>query len=430
VRARRLLGAVPAFPGRVPRSTILVVLALLACGGEAKTTSDGCDPTLEVPEGFCAEVVADSLGPLRHVAVRANGDLVVARLSARRDSGGVLILRGKPGERMQVVGSLGNRSMHGVVLADDSTLYASTDHEVVRYRFTGTDFKPAKRVDTIVTGLPSRGKPSHSLALDVRGRLIVNVGALSNACQATDAPNSPGKSPCPELETSAGLWSYSASELMQAFESGSRIASGLHNAVALTANAADSMVYAVSHGRDKLHENWPSVIDELAGATRAGEEMVRVASMRADFGWPYCYYDVVATARVVAPEYATDADAPGRCERAIQPLTAFPAHWSPMAMTFYTGDKFPAKYKQGVFVAFHGSAHRGPLPQDGYAILFVPFKETLPRVDHERFADGFAGEIKSPDGARHRPSGIAQGKDGALYVTDDAGGRVWRIRYR
>jgi glucose/arabinose dehydrogenase len=418
--------------GTVLRSIVLVA-ALASCRSEGTIADpNACDPSIALPDGFCAQIVADSIGAARHIAVRANGDLFVALLAGRRDSGGVAILRDTTRDgRPDVVQRFGSGSTHGLALASDSTLYVSTADAVYRYRFTPEDLAPRGRVDTIVVGLSSRGPPSHSIALDARGRLIVNVGAVSTACAVhADTVGSPGKNPCPELETSGGLWAFDTGKLRQTIADGNRLATGLHNAIALAVNTGDTVVYAVSHGRDRLHESWPDVIDELAGATRAGEEMIRVASIRADYGWPYCYYDIIANKHVVAPEYRSDPAMVGRCNRAIEPLVAFPAHWSPMAMLFYTGDKFPAKYKDGVFVAFHGSAYRTPLPQEGYNVVFVPFRETLPRVDHEIFADGFAGGMKNPTGARHRPSGLAQGKDGALYVSDDKGGRVWRIVYR
>jgi glucose/arabinose dehydrogenase len=101
-----------------------------------------------------------------------------------------------------------------------------------------------------------------------------------------------------------------------------------------------------------------------------------------------------------------------------------------MSMLFYSGTMFPAKYRTGAFVAFHGSAYRAPLPQEGYNVIFVPFKDALPFGDYEIFADGFAGGMLSPEGALHRPVGLAVGPDGALYVSDDKGGRIWKITYR
>jgi glucose/arabinose dehydrogenase len=96
----------------------------------------------------------------------------------------------------------------------------------------------------------------------------------------------------------------------------------------------------------------------------------------------------------------------------------------------FANDKVPPKYRGGAFVAFHGSSHRAPLPEDGYLVAFVPFKDGIPSMDFEVFADGFAGAIKSPGGARSRPAGLALGSDGSLYVSDDKGGRIWRITYK
>jgi glucose/arabinose dehydrogenase len=316
------------------------------------------------------------------------------------------------------------------VLASDSTLYVSTRGNVLRYRFSGAELQPRERVDTIVVGLPYREKPAHTLALDSSARLLVNVGAISDACQAKDGPGIQGRNPCPELEMSAGIWRFATDGSRQTLASGSHVASGLYNAIALAVNPRDTMIYAVSHARDHLHEYWPGAIDDLAGATRVAEEMIRVSSVRAEYGWPYCYFDMIDQRRVVAPEYAGDPDMQRRCDRMIRPLHPFPAHWAPMALVFYTDSAFPAKYREGAFVAFHGSAHRSPLPQEGYQISFLPFRDGIPRATAEDFATGFAGGITSPEGARHRVSGMAQGRDGALYVSDDRGGRIWRIVYR
>lgn len=407
------------------------VVACHATQSATATASVGCDPELRLPAGFCATIVADSVGPARDIAVRSNGDLFVALVKARHEAGGIMALRARGAGDADSVVRFGSEPMHGLVLADDSTLYASSATRIYRYHFAKGELEPRKRVDTMVVGLSDSPIPSHTLAIDVRGNLIVNIGAPSNACQtASGVPGSPGRDPCPELETSAGLWSFRTDKTNQHLTEGTRIATGLRNALALAVNRSDSMVYAVSQGRDSLHELWPSRYDVLAGATRAGEEMIRVASDHADFGWPYCYYDVVENLRLLAPEYGGDGSQQGRCARLIQPLFAFPAHWAPMAMLFYSGTQFPAKYREGVFVSFHGSALRSPLREEGYDIVFLPFKASLPVADVDSFADGFAGGIVSPSGALHRPVGLAQGADGSLYVSDDKGGRIWKIRYR
>jgi glucose/arabinose dehydrogenase len=92
---------------------------------------------------------------------------------------------------------------------------------------------------------------------------------------------------------------------------------------------------------------------------------------------------------------------------------------------------FPERYRNGAFIAFHGSWNRAPEEQEGYYVVFVPFEGKIPSGDWEIFADGFAGveRINSPSDAKYRPCGLAQGPDGSLFVTDDVKGRVWRIMY-
>jgi glucose/arabinose dehydrogenase len=115
-----------------------------------------------------------------------------------------------------------------------------------------------------------------------------------------------------------------------------------------------------------------------------------------------------------------------------KPLVGFPAHMGPNALLFYTGTMFPEKYRNGAFIAFHGSWNRSPQKQEGFYVVFQPMKDGKPNGDWEVFADGFAGraEVMSPGQAIHRPCGLAQGPDGALYITDDAKGTVWKVSYK
>jgi glucose/arabinose dehydrogenase len=150
-----------------------------------------------------------------------------------------------------------------------------------------------------------------------------------------------------------------------------------------------------------------------------------------DFGWPYCYFDNFQNKKILSPEYGGDAKKQGRCEGVNPPAMGFPAHMAPNGLLFYTGAMFPEKYKNGAFIAFHGSWNRAPLNQKGFFVAFVPFKDGKPGGDYEVFADGFAGkaEITSPGQAVHRPCGLAQGPDGAIYVSDDVKGTIWKIVY-
>lgn len=409
-----LLPRADTMPLARPLAAAMLGLAAACHRDTSSANADGCDTSLKVPDGFCATIVADTVGKARHIAVRSNGDVFVARLASRRDSGGISAIRGRTVERF------GSGAMHGVVLASDSSLYASTATEILHYRFTGTSLTPLKRVDTVATGLPGGPIPSHSLALDTRGGILVNVSALGVGCEK--------KSPCPDLATTAGIWRFDTGKKNQTMKDGARVATGLRDAIALAMNPRDTMMYAVTHGPDSLHERFPQ-IDAFVAATHPGDEMIRIASVRADYGWPYCYYDVIAATRVQSPEYGGDGKAVGTCDRTIRPLVAFPAHWEPMSLAF-SSPKSPGKYRDGAFVAFHGSSHRDPLPEDGYAVVFVPFKNGIPTMAYEVFADGFAGAIKSPTGAQHRPVGLANGADGALFVSDDKGGRIWKISYK
>jgi glucose/arabinose dehydrogenase len=109
---------------------------------------------------------------------------------------------------------------------------------------------------------------------------------------------------------------------------------------------------------------------------------------------------------------------------------AFPAHWAPNDLVFYSGTQFPAHYRNGVFVAFHGSWNRAPLPMAGYNITFVPFTDGKPGK-YEVFADGFMGKkpIMNPGDAVSRPGGLAVGPDGSLYIAEDVKGKIWRVTY-
>ena len=131
---------------------------------------------------------------------------------------------------------------------------------------------------------------------------------------------------------------------------------------------------------------------------------------------------------MLAPEYGGDGKQVGRCKDKQEPLVAFPGHWAPDGLTFYAGTQFPERYRGGAFVAFHGSWNRAPLPQAGYRVAFVPFKNGKPVGGYETFADGFWKE--DPAGPKHRPVGVAVGPDGSLYITDDAAGTIWRVMYR
>ena len=148
-------------------------------------------------------------------------------------------------------------------------------------------------------------------------------------------------------------------------------------------------------------------------------------------GWPYYYYDHTKNKIFLNPEYGGDGVKSGGSEKVKTPLLGFPGHWAPNDLLFYKGDLFPEKYKQGAFIAFHGSWNRLGQDQQGFKVVFVPMKDGKPSGPYEVFADGFLGPepITNPANAFFRPCGLAEGPDGSLYISDSQHGRIWRIVY-
>lgn len=425
-------------------------LALVACASQTRTpgsasTGQPCDPDnggITVPAGFCARVFADSLPGPRHLIVAPNGDVIVALRGVRGTPGGVVALRDTDGDgRADRRARFGSWSSSEVALRG-AALYVETGTEILRFPWPAGALEPAGAPDTIVSGLPSGGHSAKTFALDSAGNLFINIGSRTNACQQNDRqPQSPGIDPCTELETRAGIWRFDASRLRQQQSDGERWATGIRNAVAIAINPLTGGLYVVQHGRDQLGgaraANWPALYTDAQNAELPAEEMFQI-ERGDDFGWPYCYFDPQRRRKVLAPEYDGDGEQTGRCEGKKGNIAYFPAHWGPNALLFYSGHALPQRYRGGAFIAFHGSWNRAPLPQAGFNVVFVPMIDGRPG-NWEVFADGFmAPELRSasatqtppdPTLKRHRPTGLAEGPDGALYITDDGQGRIWRVTY-
>ncbi len=392
---------------------------------------------ITLPEGFCAAVVADEVGRARHIATSPNGSLYVALADVPNGpAGGVLALRDDDGDgdadrqaRFATAG--GNGIAYGL-----GHLFFAQDDRVLRYVLPPWRFLPIGSPRTVVSGLPADGDHRNKTVVlggfdRYFGTLFLNIGSASNACQVENrVPGSPGIDPCPELPVRAGVWQFAAFLSNQTQGNGRRFAKGTRNMTALDINPRNGRLYGVQHGRDQLSELWPNLFTPEQDLVLPSEELFRL-DLNADYGWPYCFHDP-DRGKVLAPEYGGDGTVEGRCAAVREPLSVFPAHWAPLSMLFYTGGQFPARYRRGAFVAFHGSRFDPANQPDGpgYNVVFVPFEDGQPGK-FEVFADGFAGPgTPSPETALHRPVGLAQGIDGSLYITDDKGGRIWRVVYR
>src|SRR5580704_14268701 len=361
------------------------------------------DSGLKLPAGFCATIFADGIGHARHLAVAPNGVVYVNTWSGRYygndtpHAGGFLVAlqdttgRGKAdvsrrfGETVQSGGAGGT----GIGLYKGA-LFAEINDKIVRYTLPAESIVPQGSPVTIVSGLPLSGDhPMHPFAIDTDGSMYVDVASATNACQSKNRiPKSPGIDPCTELVTRGGIWRYDANKTNQKFSPAERFATGIRNAEGLAIDTTGHHLFVTQHGRDQLHANWPDLYKPEEEATQPAEELL-LLTRGGDYGWPECYYDAIQRKLVLAPEYGGDGGKKvGPCESKIAPVAAFPAHWAPNAMTLYDKQQFPAHYRHGVFIAFHGSWDRAPYPQGGYNVVFQALAGDHASGACEVFADG------------------------------------------
>jgi glucose/arabinose dehydrogenase len=419
--------------------TAFIFLFSCSGGGGTKNTDESATEIekvisagLTVPAGFKAIVVADNLGRGRHITVNDNGDVYLA-LRQMNNDGGVACLRDTTGDGVaDIIKYFGEHPGTGIGIRN-GYLYVGADYGVYRYKMTEGELLPTGEAELIAGGFPDQGQHAvKPFAFDNEGNMYVNVGAPSNACmEELRTKGSPGMDPCPQLERQAGIWKFDADKPDQdQVVDGQRFATGIRNAVAITWNDHVDNLYIVQHGRDQLHQFYDDMYTVEESANLPAEEMFLVEE-NDDFGWPYCYYDQMKGKKVLAPEYGGDGEEVGRCAQMKDPILAFPAHIAPNDLMFYKGSQFPEKYKQGAFIAFHGSWNRGPLEEQGFHVAFAPFEEAMPTGEWNVFANGFAGEgpIMNTGDADYRPTGVTEGPDGSLYVSDSNEGKIWKIMY-
>jgi len=413
------------------------LVSLVSCKDE-KTGEKGYmsaaqnDTELSLPDGFKAYVVADSLGRGRHITVNSNGDIYVS-LRSEQNGGGIVALRDTDSNiSADVIKYFGDYTGTGIEL-HNGYLYFGSDDEIVRYKMNSGELLPDLNAQLIASGFPDQNQhAAKPFAFDGEGHMYVTVGGPSNACmEQMRTKGSPGMDPCPQLERQAGIWRFSEDiQNQDQVRDGYRYATGIRHAVAISWNANSEYLYVVQHGRDQLSQFFPEMYTQEDNAELPAEEFLLLED-GTDAGWPYCYYDQFQEKKLLAPEYGGNRNTTGRCEQKTDPIMAFPGHIAPNDLIFYSGDQFPEKYKNGAFVAFHGSWNRSPLPQEGYFVVFVPFDGAYPSGDWEIFADNFdrQDEVASPGDAVYRPCGLAEGPDGSLYVVDSRVGKVWRIMF-
>ena len=429
---------------------LLIALVIISCSKISRTLPAGSPDNggLFLPDNFEALVVVDSIGKARHLAVNDNGDIYVKLTfnRAMKGSGGTVGLRdlNKDGRADSIVYFGDYKDIGGSAVGmtiHDGYLYTSTVNQVLKNKLTPGQLVPESKTEVVLTDLdPNVARNWHTtkpVAFDRKGYMYVPFGTPSDAGQditkygPIGIPGGKGLDPSPELENHGGIWRFDASKTNQTQKDGYKFATGIRSVVGMVWSPLDDNLYAVMNGIDNFRTIFPDLYTAWQAAVLPSEPLLKVTE-GSDFGWPYAYYDHMLKKNVLQPGYGGDGKIIGRASKFDVPVIGFPGHWAPMDVMFYQGNQFPERYKQGAFVAFHGSTDRSPYPQAGYIVCFVPFKNGAPTGEWEVFADGFTGvdTVVNTSDAVYRPMGLATGPDGSLYISESNKGKIWRIMYK
>jgi len=340
---------------------------------------------IHLPEGFSINTYAGGLGSVRMLRFTASGDLLASESRAdkvfliHRDANGDGYADGKQILLDQVP------QAHGLAL-HDGWLYVGEGNAVARVRFDAESRALTGSPERIVQGLPSGGNHwTRTVGIGPDGFLYVAVGSSCNVCIEEDA-----------RRAAINRYRLDGSD-------GKVYASGLRNSVGFAWRPDRNELYATDNGRDLLGDDFPPC--ELNRVVEDGF-----------YGWP-----LANGTNVPDPNYGTTN--PEKLKNAIAPAHAFGAHTAPLGITFYTGTQLPERYRGAAFVALHGSWNRSR--KAGYKVVALLFQPDGSIVE-EDFAVGFEHD----DEVIGRPVDIAVGPDGALYVSDDYAGSVYRIAYQ
>lgn len=348
-------------------------------------TGSGAAVDVTVPDGFQVNIFAEGLSGPRFMTVGPEGDLYVAdrgndRIVALPDADG----DGTADEIRVVAADI--PSPHSVVY-HEGHWYVGITSGVIRLTDTNGDGVADERT-TIIDDLPTSGSHStRTVEFLPDGRMVVSIGSSCNVCDESD-------------ERRAAVVIYDDAN----GTNGRLFATGLRNAVGLAIHPDTGVLWATNNGRDLMGDNIPP------------ETIYRVQDGN-DYGWPVCH-----SGRIIDPDMGSEGD----CEGVEAPVVEMQAHSAPLGLTFYDGDQFPSEYQGDLFIAFHGSWNRS-IPT-GYKVVRLDMQDGQPAAaEVTDFATGWLDP--STEESFGRPVDVTVGSDGALYVSDDKGGFIYRISY-
>jgi glucose/arabinose dehydrogenase len=353
---------------------------LLVAAAIALIASGATEAPISLPPGFRFDEFAVGLGPARALAIDPSGVVLVSVPAAGR----VLALPDRDGDGRAddfVVVAAGLDLPHGLTF-HRGALYVAETGRVLRFSYDPARLV-AREASVVVPDLPAGEHHwTRSIAFGPDGRLYVAIGSSCDACRERDRRR-------------AAIVRYEADG------AGERLfATGLRNPVGLSFHPATGTLWTTVNERD-----WKS-----GGAPPDHVTAVRDGG---DYGWPDCF--ALDGAFRPDPELA----APRACRDFLLPSLELPPHSAPLGAVFYTARQFPAAYRGSLLVALHGS--RPELPPAGYKIVRVEIQPSGPPVVHD-FVTGFR--------SWGRPVDLVVGRGGALFISDDDRGAIYRVSYR
>jgi glucose/arabinose dehydrogenase len=342
---------------------------------------------LKAPAGFEVSLYADNLRAPRTMLLAPNGDVFVAQSGP----GSVTILRDANNDGTPETRSTYAQGLSGVfgMALHDGYLYLGRTDSIVRYKYAPGDSE-AKGTPEKLVDMPTGGHSTRNIIFSRDGKkMYVAVGSQSN--------KNAGEPPI-----RAAISEYNPDG------TGQRIyASGLRNPVGLALQPGTDIIWTSVNERDTLGDD---LVPDYITSVKDG----------AFYGWPYSYIGSNPD-----PEHV--GKMPDLVRRALVPDVLITAHSAAVSVNFYTGTQFPQRYRNGAFVGLHGSWNRSKV--SGYRIGFVPFQNGKPSGPIEDFVTGWIVDGGTPATAWGRPVGTLVMRDGSMLVADDAGNKIWKVRY-